>query len=87
MGKAVLRALTTALLCGLVSDAAYLQVGSLSFEFISPSVQPHTYYPVSDRQQWELYGMASINKLKKNYLPTYVLTVCIECDDIFENAS
>lgn len=26
MGKAVLRALTGALLCGMVSDAAYLQV-------------------------------------------------------------
>lgn len=29
MGKAVLRALTGALLCGMVSDAAYLQVSIL----------------------------------------------------------
>lgn len=31
MGKAVLRALTGALLCGLVSDAAYLQVSTFFF--------------------------------------------------------
>lgn len=39
MGKAVLRALTGALLCGLVSDAAYLQVS-----VYSPYTILHFYY-------------------------------------------